>query len=219
MTDYDAVVFDNDGVLVELTDIEVLRTAARDAFADVGIDSPAERFVDNAVGGKLDGLAAMEDEHGVPVEEFWAAREQRAIERQREAIENGGKPLFDDVAALRELPQRLGVVSNNQHATVEFIVDHYGLGDLFETVHGREPTYEGAVRRKPETDYLDEALDVLGTRDALYVGDSPKDVTTAHRAGLDAAFVRRPHRRPADVDREPTYRVESLRELVDRLVE
>ena len=214
MTEYDTIVFDNDGVLVELTGTDVLRQAARDAFADVGVERPREPLVDHAVDGNLDGLGAVERDHGVEVAEYWAAREQRAIEHQRRAIENGGKPLFDDVAALRELPHRLGVASNNQGPTVEFIVDHYGLGDVFETVHGREPTYDGALRRKPEPDYVDDAL---GAREALYVGDSPKDVTAAHRAGVDAAFLRRPHRGEAPLDREPAVRVGGLRELVDWL--
>jgi len=218
MSGYDAVVFDNDGVLVELTDSDVLRDAARAAFADVGVDDPAPRFLDHAVNGDLDGLGPIEREYGVPVSEYWPARERRAIEHQRADIRDGGKPLFDDVAALADLPHRLGVASNNQHETVSFIVDHYGLSDRFDTVYGREPTVAGAARRKPDPHYVDAALADLDATNALYVGDSPKDIVAAKRAGADSAYIRRPHRDAADPGVEPTYRVTSLRELGDELV-
>jgi len=217
MSRYDAVVFDNDGVLVELTDTVVLRDAAREAFVDVGVDDPDPTFLDHAVNGTLDGLDAIEDEYGVAVSEYWSAREHRAIEHQRADIRDGGKPLFDDVAALRELPHRMGVASNNQHETVSFIVEHYGLSDVFETVYGREPTVAGAARRKPDPHYVDVALADLSAKNALYVGDSPKDVVAAERAGADSAYIRRPHRSEVEPEIEPTYRVASLRELVDVL--
>ncbi|WP_436927017.1 HAD family hydrolase [Halosimplex amylolyticum] len=219
MTTYEAVVFDNDGVLVELTETELLRRIARRAFEDHGIDDPPEALVECAADGDLDGLAAVEDELGLTLADYWATREGRAVRHQCEAIENGDKPLYDDVAALADLSQKMAVVSNNQHGTVEFIVEHYGLDEHFEHVVGREHTVEGARRRKPETHYLDRALDELGTRDALYVGDSPKDVEVAHRAGVDSAFLRRDHRADTVLDREPTYEVETLTALVDALAE
>ena len=66
---------------------------------------------------------------------------------------------------------------------------------------------------KPETHYLERALDDLGTRSALYVGDSTADVLAAHEAGLDSAFVRRPHRDGYALPDEPTYEIDRLTEL------
>ncbi|WP_459192185.1 HAD family hydrolase [Halosimplex sp. J119] len=219
MTTYEAVVFDNDGVLVELTETELLRRIARRAFEDHGIDDPPEELVRYAADGDLDGLAAVEAELGLSLAEYWATREERAVRHQREAIENGDKTLYDDVTALADLSQQLAVVSNNQHGTVEFIVEHYGLEEHFEYVVGREHTVAGARRRKPETHYLDSALDELGTREALYVGDSPKDVEVAHRAGVDSAFLRRAHRADTVLDDEPTYELETLTDLLDAIAE
>lgn len=217
MTTYDAVVFDNDGVLVELTETDLLRRAARDAFADHGIADPPAALVERAARGDLDDLAAVEDDLDVSLADYWASREEHATRRQCEAMASGDKPLYDDVAALDDLPHRMAVVSNNQHDTVRFVVDHYGLGEHFEHVVGRDPTLEGARRRKPETHYLDRALDELGTRDAVYVGDSPTDVEVAHRADVDSAFLRREHRADTVLDSEPTYEVASLTELAARL--
>jgi len=217
---YDAVVFDNDGVLVELTPTDVLRAAVRDAFDDVGVTDPDERLVELAADHEdLDALAAVESEHGVPLDDFWEARERRAIERQQGLIRDGSKPAYDDLHRITELDAALGVVSNNQQATVDAVVDHYSLRDAVGTVYGREPTVSGTRRRKPDTYYLDQALDDLGAEDALYVGDSEKDVVTAQRAGVDSAFLRRPHRSDLELSVEPTCEFESLGALVDALGE
>ncbi|PSQ14696.1 hypothetical protein BRC99_02630 [Halobacteriales archaeon QS_7_69_60] len=48
---------------------------------------------------------------------------------------------------------------------------------------------------------------------ALYVGDSGSDVVAAHRAGLDSAFLRRPHVRDAELPADPTHEVETLHEV------
>jgi len=45
------------------------------------------------------------------------------------------------------------------------------------------------------------------------VGDDESDVVAAHRAGIDSAFIRRPHRRDADLDVEPTYVIDDLHDL------
>jgi HAD superfamily hydrolase (TIGR01549 family) len=219
VTTYESVVFDHDGVLVELTEIDLLRRAARAAFEDHGVADPPETLVEHATHENLDELARIEDDLDIALADYWASREDHAIAHQTDAVADGAKPLYDDVTALGDLPHRKAVVSNNQHDTVRFVVDHYDLGDHFEHVAGRDPTLDGARRRKPETHYLDAALDELGTRDALYVGDSPKDVEVAHRAGVDSAFLRRSHRADTVLDREPTYEVETLTALADRLAD
>ena len=217
MTEYEAVLFDNDGVLVELTERSILREAAEHAFRDVGVETPEDSLLAAAVEGSLPELAAVEETHGVDLGEYWQARERRATEYQRRAIRGGGKPLYDDVRALWGLPVPLGVVSNNHQATVEYIVEHYDLTGLFDVVYGREPTVEGLRNVKPDPHYVERALADLDANDPLYVGDSPTDVTAAHRVGADAAFLRRPNRGTVTLDSKPEYRVADLAELVEIL--
>jgi HAD superfamily hydrolase (TIGR01549 family) len=222
-TDYDAVVFDNDGVIVEPSETGDITDAVCQAFRDVGHepDRPSvERAVSAGAGPRETVETVREnghranDELDVDLDAFWRRREARAAERQKRLIENGGKKLYDDVAVLGNLEARLGMVSNNQAETVAFIVDHYGL-EFFEAVYGREPTVTGAERKKPDPCYLDRALSELGTRDALYVGDSEVDVRAARRAGVDSAFLRREHSADTDLAVEPTYEVPDLRALAE----
>lgn len=215
-SDYDAVVFDNDGVLIELTDRGLLAEAVHETFAafDVTVDEAVAREMVAADDPPGDDFEA---EYGIDPAAFWERREKTASQYQREAIRTGEKDLYDDFDAVTALPHRIGVVSNNQHATVEFILDHHDLADHFETAYGRVPTLAGANRKKPDPSYIEQALDDLNTRSALYVGDSEKDVVAAHRAGIDSAFLRRPHRADLDLSVEPTHEVTDLYDLADRL--
>ncbi|AUG49325.1 hydrolase [Haloarcula taiwanensis] len=216
MTEYDAVVFDNDGVIVEPSDQSVLVDAVVDAFAafDVPVDASTVRqsVAEDAVPRDL--IA----DHGLDAEAFWHQRELTASLAQQAHTRAGGKPVYDDVRALDALDVPLGLVSNNQHATVEFLLAHHDI-DRFDTAYGRQPTLAGAARRKPDPAYIEQALSDLDASEALYVGDSEKDVVAAHRAGIDSVFLRRDHVSDVSLDVEPTAEVADLRALVERLPE
>ncbi|KTG30543.1 HAD family hydrolase [Haloferax profundi] len=210
---YDAVIFDNDGVLTEPTLLEVQREAVRRAFAEFDVD-PTTEAIDGVIHGGLTRLRRICSVHEVSVDEFWPRHETHAAEIQLECLENGTKPLYDDVRALDELDRPLGLVSNNQHATIQHILDVYDMADHFEVAYGRDPTVEGARVKKPNPHYIERAMDRLGVERALYVGDSNVDVVAANRAGIDSAFVRRPHRDGYTLAAEPTYELDSLDELL-----
>jgi phosphoglycolate phosphatase len=210
--EYDAVVFDNDGVLVERTDRAVLRGAIRETYDEFGV-SPSEEEVEALLGVTRESIAELTAEYELDADDFWYRRDANASRAQCESIRNGGKPLYGDIAALDELSPALGVVSNNQHRTIEFILDHYDLHPYFETHYGREPTLAGIDRKKPSGYYIERALSDLDTRNALYVGDSGVDVLAANEVGLDCAFIRRPHREGYDLPAAPTYEIGSLEDL------
>ncbi|WP_284012881.1 HAD family hydrolase [Halobaculum litoreum] len=215
MTDYDAVVFDMDGVLVHRSDADVFRRAAREAFAAFDVE-PADEHVEAFAWTRVDEFADACAPYDLDPEAVIAEREARSAAIQRAVLAAGGKALYDDVDALESLGDgaRLGLVSNNQHATVEAVVDAHGLGELFATAYGRDPTVAGVARRKPDPHYLERALADLGTRNALYVGDSRVDVAAAAAAGVDSAFVWRDHREGYDLEgEEPTHEVETLAAL------
>jgi HAD superfamily hydrolase (TIGR01549 family) len=213
---YDAVIFDNDGVLTTLVDRAVLREAAVATFDSFDVD-PAPEDVDRVtIGVSPDDLAAVCETYDLTPGEFWRVRDETASRAQVDAVHRGEKRLYDDVHAVDAIDLPRGVVSSNQQMTLEFLFDHFAIDSWFETVYGREPVPESLARKKPATHYLDRALDDLDVAAArtLYVGDSWVDVVAGDSAGCDTAFVRRPHRRDHALDTEPTYDVETLEELL-----
>ena len=212
---YDAVVFDNDGVLVGRTPFDTLREAAWDAFVSLGVDDPDLAHVDDvAVGVDPATLADICDRYGVDPGEFWRIRDETASAAQVAAARKGQKTPYDDVDALRYLDASLGVVSSNQQATVDAILDHFGLAGQFEVAYGREPSIASLSRKKPSPYYIERALEDLDAETAIFVGDNETDVHAADNAGIDSAFVRRPHRRSIDLSCQPTYEIDDLHDLV-----
>lgn len=216
---YDAVLFDNDGVLLTLNhDIEVFRRMIQDTFREFGVTDPGDDEV-AAFMGSLDvsEMRSVCGSYGIDLEEFWRSREHRSTRTQRRMIREGDRRLYDDVTALEDFDgAHLGVVSNNQHRTVEFVVDHYDL-DYFDSVIGREPSVEGIRRMKPSPYYVRKVLREFGSVDAVFVGDNEIDVAAAEAADIDSVYLERPHAEP--IEREPTYRAGDLHELLDALTE
>ncbi|MFB6242828.1 MAG: HAD family hydrolase [Halobaculum sp.] len=212
---YDAVVLDNDGVLVGRTSYEVLREATWNAFDTLSIDDPNPEDVESMVVGVTpEDLDAVADRYGVSPEDLWAARDLHAHEHQRREIRAGRKDLYTDVSVLRNIDAPLGIVSSNQQQTVDYVLDHFGVRELFDTAIGRKPTPDSLRKKKPNSYYLDRALSELDAETALFVGDNESDLRAADNAEIDSAFIRRPHRRDFDLSVTPTYDVTDLHELV-----
>jgi len=218
--DYDAVLFDSDGVLVEPPGAETQTAAIRRAFQSVGIDDPDEGHVQALTSGvtseTLDDIGAVYDIDPVAL---WEAREHHDEQSQFEAFRAGDRDRYDDTAAVSDIPLPRGVVSNNHHSTIEFVLEFFEFDDDFDTYYGREKTVESLGLKKPNTHYVERALDDLGGGSALYVGDSENDVLAAHRAGLDSVFLRRQHCRSVDLSVDPTYELETLHGLAALLDE
>ncbi|RQG95083.1 HAD family hydrolase [Natrarchaeobius chitinivorans] len=216
MTAYDAVLFDSDGVLVEPPPAETQSTATRAAFREVGVDDPDRRHVEAVVDGitveELEGICAAYD---LDPETFWEAREHHDERSQLDEFERGVRGRYDDVSAITDLPVDCGVVSNNHHTTIEYVLTQFGLEPAFETYYGREMTIESLELKKPNTHYLERAMADLAAESVLYVGDSESDIVAATRAGLESAFVRRPHCRETELEVAPTYDLGDLHDVAD----
>lgn len=211
---YDAVLFDLDGILLKgpATPAEVYQRAADDVinFFDLEVTEEQRRTL-----GKYHFDAQLEAccrEVGIDPPSFWGARERFASRRSHRRLQNGEREPYADTAILGDLPVPLGIVSNNRQATVTFVADYFFEG-LFSVAIGRERTPEGFKRRKPDSYYIERALDELDVSNPLYVGDRAVDVEAAAKAGLDTAFVRRDHNGNMNPEPVPAFDIASLTEL------
>jgi HAD superfamily hydrolase (TIGR01549 family) len=219
---YDTVLFDNDGVLIQNTDGEVMRKGVRNAFRAAGIDRPEPDHVSsmtNFSAVTVSEVCRICHGYGLDPEGFWSTREREVHTVQREEMRAARKTLFEDFDALGTLDSlgtALGIVSNNQHDTVGFMIDHFDLDGRFGTFYGVEPTFDGIRRKKPDPYYLYRAIGDLGAKEVLYVGDKETDVHAAQSAGADAVYLRRSGDDPGaeTFGRPPEFEIDSLDELV-----
>lgn len=211
--EYDAIIFDNDGVLVTPTDRRLWNRASRLAFQDLGVPDVADAQLSQLDGYCLATLVRVCERVGVNSDAFWKRREAYAARAQRQHIRTGRKDAYDDIGALRGLDPTVGIVSNNQQETIDFVVDHFGLDEVVDAQYGREPSLDGLTRMKPNSHYLRQAIRDLGASNPLYVGDSGVDMAAAADLGVDSVFVRRPHRAAYEPTPAPTYEVDSLAAL------
>ncbi len=214
---YEAVLFDMDGVILEGrgTDPAVHRRALDDVLTDRGLTVPDDHYDALGSDGYDEAFRAACASVGVDAPTLFHEREMRSATRGVARLAAGSRGLYPDVEAIDRLANHtsVGLVSNNYHPTVEFVVDHFRLS-AFGVARGRDLGLDGYQRRKPNPHYLNEVLDALGVSTGLYVGDRETDVLAAERAGLESVFIRRAHNTAVDLDVEPTVEIESLDALV-----
>ena len=213
---YDTVVFDNDGVLVGRTRFDVLRDATRNAFEECGVEEPAPDDVEQMTIGATPGsVGTVCQTYDLDPGSFWRTRDDVVSRAQQQEARQGRKTPYDDLDELQDLDVQMGIVSSNQQATVDFLVDHFDGFDRMGAAYGREPTIHSLQLRKPNPHYIEQALGDLDANNALFVGDNESDVRAAENAGIDSAFIRRPHRRDWDLNVWPTWEIDRLSDLHD----
>ncbi len=210
------VLFDMDGVILEGpgTDPQVYADAADAALAELGVE-PTTAQRDDLQRHTLERVSDRCETLGIDAATFWKLKDEHASATSHDLIRSGERGTYDDIDAIRDLAERttIGLVTNNRHATAEFVADHLAFD--FDVVRGRRPTFADYERRKPEPHFIEDALSELGVSDGLYVGDSATDVTAGHAAGLKTAYLRRSHNRDAGCPAEATAECESLTDLLD----
>lgn len=208
------VLFDMDGVILRgrATEPSVYDRATDRAIATLRADPSTDQW-ERLRTFEWTGVADACEDLGIDARAFWRHREEYATDLAVERIRSGERTAHDGLAIVRELAgtRPSALVSNNRHATVAFVAEHFDLP--FGAVRGRDPTPEGFARRKPEPDYLQEMLSELGVEGGIYVGDRASDVAAARRAGLEAIYVRRPHNEERPVPEAAVFAVPSVADL------
>ncbi|WP_436343817.1 HAD family hydrolase [Natronorubrum sp. FCH18a] len=211
---YDAVLFDFDGVVVETPSPRRMSDALGRTYAQFDRSGPATETFQELARGDFESIADRCRSLEIDANVFCTRAARELIRTQLAEIERGLRSVYDDVSVVRSLELPLGIVSDNHPTVVTTVLDRVHLRSLFETVYGCALTPDGLARRKPDPTNIEAAMDTLEAESALYVGDRSVDVRAATNAGIDSVLLSRTSSSddPAP-DVAPTYHCSSLAQL------
>lgn len=185
--DYEAILFDFDGVLVDSEPVHW--SCWQEILADFGYGVSWEDFARYCVGVQERGTVEwlrLQRSPPVPFDDLWSQYPRKKA-RFRERMLNAGAVQPDIVDMLRLLSDRylLAVVTSSGRTEVEPVLEAAGILPLSRTA-----VYGGDVRNlKPAPDPYLLATERLGTRNALVVEDSPAGIKSGRAAGLDVLEI------------------------------
>ncbi|MBE6931829.1 MAG: HAD family hydrolase [Ruminococcaceae bacterium] len=181
---YNAIIWDLDGTLLDtLGDLAASVNAAltKNGCPTRSIDE-VRRFVGNGV-ENLMRRAMPEGREDVEFDRLFADFRAHYALHSNDTT----SPYPGVIPALLQLKHqgiKMAVVSNKLDSAVKSLcLLHFG--DLIDVAIGER---EG-VRRKPAPDSVLQAMELLGTTDAVYIGDSEVDIATAKNAELPCICV------------------------------
>lgn len=184
-TAIDAVLFDNDGVLVDTE--TAFFEVTRDAFAKEGVvlrtghwakaylgEGRETRDIAADLGIRADGINVFVENRNL----LWKARMQAGVSL---------RPKVRETLMLLKGKVRMAIVTGSPREQFDEVHRFTGLGSFFETVL----TSEDYERSKPHPDSYVSALRIMGLppERCLAVEDSPRGVAAARAAGIRCILV------------------------------
>ena len=178
------VLFDLDGTLVD--SIELIVTAAMNAFASRPGPSPSEAEIRNTIGRPLPTTFGpwLVDDDDLP---FLISKYREYQLEHHDRLTSAYDGIVDAVASLDAAGCRMGIVTSKVGFMAQRALDHTGLAKYMRCLIASDST----TRHKPEPDPVLLALEQLGgpADYAVFVGDSPYDMQAARSAGVHALGV------------------------------
>lgn len=185
MRKYKALLFDNDGTLVDTE--KCILESVKHVF-DVCLDeqNPDLEEFKTLIGLPTNDQFAHYTDDQEKVEEMTATYRAHNINIIDEMSENF-EGLPEVLAELKRRGYFMGIVTSKRHTMCQKGLDTLGLDGIFEYIQGNEDWHV----HKPEPGAMTHACEQisLDPKDVVYIGDSVFDMKSANGAGCDTCAV------------------------------
>ncbi len=189
----EAVIFDNDGTLV---DSEGLYHKAANIFLKkFDLQVSKEEYIKRWMMGST-GTEGLLKEKGInyPLEKgHWERRKTyKGLFNSEAGLRPGAKRLIQELSK----KVKLAVVSGSLKEDINFLLEKFSIRDYFSVIVSREDT----SRSKPNPEPYRKALSELGVypRNAIAIEDSTRGIVSAKNAGLICVAVPNEYTRNMD---------------------
>lgn len=190
-TAYDGLLFDMDGVLVDVSGS--YRTA---------IKQTAEYFLKREVSmnevAKIKGIVGMNNDwdatYALINNKNLEYTEVKRIFQEYYLGIQGAKGLIDNetllvtketIRKLKDKYKKLGIATGRPKDEALYVLKKFNLLELWDSV----VTKDDVEREKPYPDPILKAMNEMGVLRTVYIGDSPSDVAAADAAGIPCIYV------------------------------
>jgi histidinol-phosphate aminotransferase len=181
-----ALLFDLDGVLVDVSNsyrLAIKNTAEHFLHQQVSLSEIEEHKIRGGLNNDWDLTAALIASHGQEV-----PRDEIVEVFQRQYLGDGFDGLIRNEQwllgrdILEELTRSyvLGIVTGRPRAEAQYVLDRFGVADLFDVVVTMDDVPAG--KGKPDPFGIELAMEKIGAQYALYVGDTIDDLQAATAA-------------------------------------
>ena len=210
---YDTVLFDLDGTLLntrELINRSFVHTFEHFRPDHVLTDEELDSFFGPSLRQTFSRYSTDEQE----IEEMIQYYREFNVASHDEMVTAfpGAKSL---IRTLARKGYKLGVVSSKKTDLVEHGLEIFGMRDKIKVIIGEEDV----KNPKPDPEGILEAMRILDSKKALYVGDGVGDIEAGKNAGIDTIGVLYSDRKEQILAAEPTYTIHSLDQILAILVE
>lgn len=181
---YDSVIFDMDGTLLDT--LEDLCDAVNATLRHFGFPERTLEEVRTFVGNGVAVLVFSSLPDGTNEETKAAALAYyKDYYGSHNMIKTGVYPgVTELLGKLNSMGVPCAIVSNKVDSAVRELAEIFFPGLVKIAIGEKE-----GIRRKPAPDSVFAAMDAIGSKKPVYVGDSEVDVATAKAAGIDGIFV------------------------------
>lgn len=212
---YDGVIFDQDGVILDLDikdfeRMDAIRVKeARKRGINFDLDD-AQKLVEARSSSEVEKLIRAKDMTWQDLQSIEKLKEKEKIQK----IKDGDIKIFQDVDnVLANLSVPVAIATNASQASTEFMVDYFGLKEDVDRVKGlnTEDMRNFFDRKKPNSIMIEEIMESLNLMNPIMVGDSNSDIKAANNANIDSIYIKSHW----DIEERPTYSVKKIREIKD----
>ena len=183
MSNYDTVLFDFDGTIVDST--PAVLGAWKHTYDVLKPGQYDEARCLSTFGEQLD-TSLHKHFPETPVDAGVSIYRDWQITRLPELV-HAFPGTFEALEDIHKAGYKTGLVTSRHRETADVLFDLFNVKDYFDAIVVCEDT----ERHKPDPEPIDKALWLLGSEaeKSLYVGDAVFDLLTSHNAGVDYCLV------------------------------